>query len=177
MMNKFCITFIIIFASVGLSQIVPIRPKNVPNEAKWFMESWYLSDKYLGGSNIWYKDGKIMVNRIKIDTKHMKEISYFENGKIRVIGQNILLENKYRKGNKRFEWRAYGKWKTFNKEGVLISEACYTQVYDASEGEWQSEYCGEEIKYNDKGTVKERINHKYECKYGCEELEYKGSSK
>lgn len=169
------LTSIVLISIFLFANEKPLRPRGVPENANWNknFKYWSIHGVYLGETRMWYKNGAIMVTQQKIDNSHMKDIQYFENGNLRLIGQNILLENKYRKGKERLEWQAYGKWKEYNGKGILINEVCYTQIYNDREGEWNSEYCGTEIKYNDDGTVKETIQHKLECKYGCEELECK----
>jgi len=151
---------------------MPARPKDVPKNAKWNsnFNYWFIDGEYLGDSKMWYANGTILVENTKIDKTHLKEINYDKNGQIRSIGQYILLKNTGEECGPRFIWRAYGKWKYY-ENNKLIREVCNTQRFDDSDGVWVTEECGDEIQYNKNGTVKKKIKHKYECKFGCEELE------
>ena len=168
------ITVILLVGACIYAKTMPERPNGVPKEAKWDYKfnNWFIDGEFLGDSKMWYIDGTIMVDNVKVDNTHLKEINYDKDGKIRSIGQYILLKNTGEEGGPRYVWCAYGKWKYY-ENNKLIRELCNTQRFDDSDGVWVAEECNEEILYKNDGSVKEKIKHKNACKFGCEELECK----
>ncbi len=175
----FTITLIVVFLINGIAEnIIPKKPSNVLKEAKWesILSLWSFGDRLEGNKTLWYKDGTYLYREILVKSNFKKSIRYHENGKIQRVGQLQYFKDKYcdNDGNL-IGWIEIGKWKEYDKEGSLIHEWCLTP--NPNRGGEEPQKCGEENFYNKDGSLKEKNNHKLECKYGCEELEYKDSTK
>ncbi len=98
-----------------------------------------------------------------------KYFLYFSNKQIKKIGQSIFI-NKPMQGDHIVKWVDYGKWELFFKNGKIKNLFCLTPVHLKEYDIISGEKCGLEIIYNKDGSIKKKIQHKYKCKYGCEEI-------
>ena len=168
-----CLLLVTVLCAVEKkSKDMPVRPKNVPEEAEWRTHSplWVSGSYEKGDKKIWDKNG-ILKYQEKIIRKDRKIIfHYYKNENLQMKGEAWLFKDKYfnNDGNSH-GWLDIGKWKEYDEEGNLINEWCYSPPpYKYFE---TVEKCGIEILYNNDGSIKEKIMHEYKCEYGCDEPE------
>jgi len=150
--------------------INPVRPKKIHPNAKWDkgLKIWEYKDKKDGNYYTWYENGVKRTEFIKITNKIYKLINYHENGIVEETGQEMLFNDLFDVDeDKGVGWEAIGKWKKFDNLGHIIREVCLTPVYKYNRL-WEVKECGKEIKYVS-GIIVKVINHKLDCKYGCDE--------
>jgi len=164
----FLLNIILVFRPYLTAQNQPKRPENIHKEAVWndAIGCWDYSDK-AGNIILWTKDGKIRAQTQHISPTRNIEIRYHSNGKISSRGIEGFFSNLDEEDGST-GWFAIGKWKEFYESGKIKQEYCYTPV-KSEYVYWTVDKCGTEIIYNEDGTVKEKIEHKLQCKYGCDE--------
>lgn len=180
-LKKNYILLLIIIVNIGCASYAketkPERPKNVYQNAKWenFPGLWTVGNRNDGNIILWQADGTFLYRELLLEKNYKKSIRYHENGKIQKIGQLRYFKDKYYNNDGYLiGWIEIGKWKEYDEDGNLIYEYCYTPN---EKGGDVAMICGEEIFYNKDNSVKEKRQSKYTCNYGCEELEYKDSTK
>ncbi|MDX1959815.1 MAG: SH3 domain-containing protein [Leptospiraceae bacterium] len=108
--------------------------------------------------------------------KIQNKLIYHDTGFLSMFRQTVYIKNRkcplesrdcnpgdYSIGN-----IAFGRFKSYRSNGSLSVSSCYTPDENPN---IDKEYdCGIETRYNPDGSVKEVIDHKRKCSYGCGEF-------
>ncbi len=173
MLKKFFIVVFLFLIIGACSKNKKLQPDGVHSNAKWNVSEniWEFVDKENGHYFCWYKNGAKKTFEYSISKNKVKKIfNYYDNNSIEVIGQDLYINEYQRYGDSKIGWKGFGKWIEYYKNGKIKKDYCYSPRYKPKEFLTLNGKCGLETIYNKNGSIKKKINHKYKCKFGCEEI-------